>query len=618
MNAQRTIHNVQQGSAAWLALRAGYFTASEAPAMMGVSKHLTRSQLLHQKHAGIAPEVDPITQALFDRGHASEAAARPIAEGLVGQDLYPITATLEIDGLQLLASLDGLTMGEDIAWETKLWNEELAADVLAGTLSDHYTVQMDQELLVSGASRCLFTCSDGTPGRTVSRWYETTQEKQDALIAGWKQFAADLAAYTPPEVVEKVSAEVVADLPAVAVRMDGALVVHSNLDAFRVALHAYIDRIPRKPSTDQEFAEAEAAVKTLQKAEDALDAAESGALASITDVNEMQRAAGVLRELARSTRLALDKAVKARKEQIRDEIVRDARTAFGRHVDALQAELEGVTLPLAYPDFAGAIKGKRTIVSLRDAVDTLMAQSKIAANEAAQRIRASLAVFNAEASEHMFLFADRVQLVQKPAEDVRTLVQARIAKHQADEAARLEAERERIRAEEQARAQREAAAEAARVEAERIAAWKDEQDREDARRRALWLEAEAAKPAVPIPMQVAPVTPSSQPSGGDEPVVCLLTGELFTPPTAADPVARHIGTHPAFAQERSAEPATLKLGTICERLGFTLTAAFVADTLGIQPTPSSGRAVLFKESDFARICKALVKHIEWASGTVEA
>lgn len=31
------IHNVIQGSPAWLALRAGYFTASDAPAMMGVS-----------------------------------------------------------------------------------------------------------------------------------------------------------------------------------------------------------------------------------------------------------------------------------------------------------------------------------------------------------------------------------------------------------------------------------------------------------------------------------------------------------------------------------------------------------------------------------------------------
>jgi predicted phage-related endonuclease len=46
-----------------------------------------------------------------------------------------------------------------------------------GELPEHYTVQMDQELLVSGASRCLFTCTDGTPERLVSCWYEADPAK---------------------------------------------------------------------------------------------------------------------------------------------------------------------------------------------------------------------------------------------------------------------------------------------------------------------------------------------------------------------------------------------------------------------------------------------------------
>jgi hypothetical protein len=60
-----------------------------------------------------------------------------------------------------------------------------------------------------------------------------------------------------------------------------------------------------------------------------------------------------------------------------------------------------------------------------------------------------------------------------------------------------------------------------------------------------------------------------------------------------------------------AEPATLKLGTICERfgLGFSITAAFVSDTLGIQPAGTERAAKLYRASDFARICDALVAHI---------
>lgn len=59
----------------------------------------------------------------------------------------------------------------------------------------------------------------------------------------------------------------------------------------------------------------------------------------------------------------------------------------------------------------------------------------------------------------------------------------------------------------------------------------------------------------------------------------------------------------------TSEPATLKLGTIGERLGFTLTEAFVSEVLGIQPSGKEKRAVMFKESDFPRICDALSRHV---------
>lgn len=65
------IHNVAQGSAEWHALRANYFTASEAPAMMGASKYQTRTELLTQKKTGFTPEVTPQQQCIFDLGHAT-------------------------------------------------------------------------------------------------------------------------------------------------------------------------------------------------------------------------------------------------------------------------------------------------------------------------------------------------------------------------------------------------------------------------------------------------------------------------------------------------------------------------------------------------------------------
>ena len=140
-------HNLVQGSEAWHAYRATHFNASDAPAMLGISPYKTRTQLLHELHTGLAPEVDAATQSRFDAGHAAEAAARPIAEQEVGEDLYPVVGS---EG-KLSASFDGLTMDGRIVWEHKLMNVDLADSLSRGIIPDSYRPQLEQQLMVSGA-----------------------------------------------------------------------------------------------------------------------------------------------------------------------------------------------------------------------------------------------------------------------------------------------------------------------------------------------------------------------------------------------------------------------------------------------------------------------------------
>ena len=277
------------------------------------------------------------------------------------------------------------------------------------------------------------------------------------LIAGWKQFAADLAAYVPPEPKPvPVVAEAMESLPAVSVRLDGKLAVVSNLPDFGTALRAFIQRIPAKPDTDQDFANAESACKALKRAEDALTAGEDAALGEMVDFEAMRRQVRDLKELARTTRLATEKLVAARKEQIRGEIVAGGIAALREHIAQLNAAMPANYMPQVPADFAGAVKGKRTLDSLRSAVNDELARAKLAANEIADRIQINLATLRELASQHAFLFADTATIVLKAPEDLTVLAKARIAEHEAKEAARLEAERERIRREEQERADREA------------------------------------------------------------------------------------------------------------------------------------------------------------------
>ena len=123
-----------QGSDEWKATRRQYDTASEASVMMGCSPHVSRNELVKMCAIGSEQEIDYFLQKIFDKGHAVEALARPIAEEIIGEELYPITALCE-DG-QLLASFDGATVVGIIIWECKQWNQFKAEDVQESALPD--------------------------------------------------------------------------------------------------------------------------------------------------------------------------------------------------------------------------------------------------------------------------------------------------------------------------------------------------------------------------------------------------------------------------------------------------------------------------------------------------
>jgi hypothetical protein len=273
------------------------------------------------------------------------------------------------------------------------------------------------------------------------------------------------------------------------IQVNGALSLISNLDIFGQQLAKFIDGVDNAPQDDQGFADCEAAIKTLQKAQDALEQAESSALAQTSNIEEMRRTVALYRDQARTARLMLEKVVKARKESIRIEIVQAGRQAFADHMKSLDVRLGRPYMPDVPTDFGGVIKNKRTIASLRDAVDGELARAKIAANEVADRIQLNLSCYAKAAAGHEALFADLSQLVLKDTEAFPLIVIARVTEYKLAEERKLEVERERIRAEEEAKAQARAKAQAeAEAKAKRDAeeaALKAERDRIAAEQRAL-------------------------------------------------------------------------------------------------------------------------------------
>lgn len=450
------IHTEQQGSAEWLNLRGKFFTASEAPAMMGVSKYQSRTDLLALKHTGIAPEVSASTQYIFDKGHAAEAAARAILESAIGEDLFPVVGS---EG-DLLASMDGMDMLETVLFEHKLWNESLAAQVHAGDLEPHYYWQLEQQLLVSGAEKVIFVCSDGTAENWAQMEYRAVPGRAKQLVDGWAQFKLDLAAFVPAVTAEVVTGNAPDELPALRIEMTG-MVTCSNLKEFEASAMAVIGAVKTNLQTDQDFADAKKAVKWCADAESAIEAAKKRALSQTESIEVLFKAMDRVSAFARETRLKVDKMVKAQELSIKVEIKQAAETAFATHCATINARLGRVTLPAIAADFAGAMKGKRNLASIRDAVDSELARVKIEANAVAELIDANLVILRELSPSHIGLFRDAQQIITKAADDFALLVKSRIDEHDAEvkrladkkiEDDRLETERvEALRIDEEAR-----------------------------------------------------------------------------------------------------------------------------------------------------------------------
>jgi len=466
------IVSVVQGSEEWLSLRAARNTASEAPAMKGVSKYQSRNDLLKQKATGLVPEIDSHTQRIFDDGHKAEAAARPIAETEIDDELFPVVLDDAEGGF--LASMDGLTMCRKVGWEHKSFNASLAAQIDAGQLDEHYLIQLDQQFALSGAERILFTASDGTDANCKHLWIERDESRFAAVEAGWMQFAKDLAEYIPAEAEEpKAEGKAPESLPALVVRASG-MVEASNLKEFEAIARATLAGINTDLQTDTDFANAEKAVKFCTDVEKRLDGARENVLGQMQTVDEVVRSIDAIKEETRKIRLKLSKAVKDQKESRKLEILTAARAAHGKFYNALERALEdeagGIPITLDEskgPDFAGAMKGKRTISSLNDACDDLLARTKIELNETAEIIRGNIRQLNENAGDYKFLFSDFGHLSQYSAESFAGVMNGRIAGHKQAEHDRLEAERAKIRAEEEVKARREAEATAQKEAAER-------------------------------------------------------------------------------------------------------------------------------------------------------
>lgn len=680
-------HDLPQGSPEWHAHRRQHFNASDAPAMLGCSPYKTRAELLRELHTGLTADVDAATQRRFDDGHRFEALARPLAEKIIGEDLYPVVGS---NG-KLSASFDGLTMAEDTAFEHKSLNDDLRAcmrDEGSGyDLPKPYRVQMEQQLMVSGAERVLFMASKWNGEQLVGErhcWYASDPALRAEILAGWEQFEADLCAYVPPEVVEVIpmAARRPDQLPALRSSVRGELVLESNIKEWEAAALAYIKSVrDHELKTDEDFTNADAAAKWCDASKLTLQGVRAQLMSATGDVNTAVATLDRIMGELDGTRIAFTNAIKARKETRKTEIVTAAARALKEHVATLDDRLRPIFSRVgvnymppsaAVADFAGAIRGKSSLAKMQEAVDALLAKAKGAATATAADITLNLTALRELPPEQQALFADTATLVLKAPEDCRAQITSRIAEHRAAEERRAaelaEKERARIRQEEEARAaaklrqknemalqeiqgiqqqvhiatlgragvRKGGTIECIRETLAETEGWviderfgifqgsaQDTKDKAVADIRKLLSDAEARAEqerqeqvaAAPSSMPVIPPDVAAEAidrHGGDRVAAAREFGAFGLAAGAPSPTAT-VHPMPTRAPAAPSGPPTLRLGQINDRLGFTVTADFLA-SLGYPMAGTEKAAKLWHEASFPAICQAIAQHTMSVAG----
>jgi putative phage-type endonuclease len=190
------IVQLTQGSQAWLDYRLKMRNASETAAVLGESPWTTPYQLWMLKTGRSVSQ----STAAMRHGTDMEPAARAAYEAQTGNIMQPLVLQ---DG-PYSASLDGMDFDGQLILEVKcpyrrqasaLWN-----DAVVGVVPAQYRLQVQHQLMVSGAALAHLWVYEGTQGLLLPIERDTVAMERIRL--GWDQFQGYLDSDTPPPLTD--------------------------------------------------------------------------------------------------------------------------------------------------------------------------------------------------------------------------------------------------------------------------------------------------------------------------------------------------------------------------------------------------------------------------------
>lgn len=194
---------LEQGSSDWFEWRKKGIGASDSPIIMGISPFKTPYQLFQEKK-GLADK-----KALNDyatrKGHQMEPSARMSYEIMTGIDMKPVTVAHE-EHSWLKASLDGWSSKYKLPLEIKYPGKKDWKIALEGKIPEYYMIQIQHQLLVTGAEKAHYYAFNGEIGRLIV--VQASAIMQAAILSKAEDFMERLRLNNPPELMPEDTMEI--------------------------------------------------------------------------------------------------------------------------------------------------------------------------------------------------------------------------------------------------------------------------------------------------------------------------------------------------------------------------------------------------------------------------
>jgi len=206
-------------------------------------------------------------------------------------------------------------------------------------------------------------------------------------------------------------------------------VLSSNFDEWKLELIAQIQTVNTELKTEAQFAQAQTDVKNFKAAEQALKKAKESAINQASDIQRLFSAIDEVSGEVRQVRLSLERQIKHRKSEIKEEFVELGIASIEKYIELKGPDFQYIDHSdyLDTATFQEATKYRSNIKALHGAIDDACGRIKIQIDERVALVKDNATKLDSLPVAHQTLFQDRSELLALAASQLDDVIDKRIA-----------------------------------------------------------------------------------------------------------------------------------------------------------------------------------------------